>query len=234
MGQSNVKLTIGTAEFTWIKIFCWLWYDFALIRSRCPSTECLQRSVDTSLHQWWQNKFLLVCCSWQMKRLCYHGTTLGLPVVPLAFARASALSWPQDQDLAGPRYRRQAVCFSRPSEDASRGQNRAHMSFHQKSSCLLLCVFNVCLWTQTDAQCTNTLAGGSVLDSSSEWKRQQLSSESSALGCNCSDVWLCVYCRRTTLRLKLLIKLVTITGSPPTCGINLWWKCDVTYKNCCC
>lgn len=77
-----------------------------------PQNVCLQYGVDSSLHQWHQNKFLLVCCSWQIRWLCYH--TAGLPVLPLAFARASVLSRPQDQDLAGPRYRRQAVCFSRP------------------------------------------------------------------------------------------------------------------------
>lgn len=41
-------------------------------------------------------------------------TPPGLPVLPLASSRASALSRPQDQDLAGPRYRRQAMCCSRP------------------------------------------------------------------------------------------------------------------------
>lgn len=87
---------------------------------------------------------------------CCRGTTLGPPVFPLAFARASALSWPQDLDLAGPRYRRQAVCFSRTSEDTTRGRNREHVSFNQKSSCLHLCVLNSCLWTQTEAQCTHT------------------------------------------------------------------------------
>lgn len=95
---------------------------------------------------------------------CCCGTTLGPPVFPLAFARASALSWPQDLDLAGPRYRRQAVCFSRTSEDTTRGRNREHVSFNQKSSCLHLFVLNACLWTQTEAQCTHTLDGGSVLD----------------------------------------------------------------------
>lgn len=85
----------------------------ALAVSSCrPSTVCLQHSVDSSLHQWHQNKILSVCCSWQMKWLCSH--TAGLPVLPLASSRASALSRPQDQDLAGPRYRRRAMCCSRP------------------------------------------------------------------------------------------------------------------------
>lgn len=144
---------------------------------------CSQPLVDPTLHQWQQNILLSVCCSWHLKRLWFllslHHTGPVGPPCPRREPRASVLSLANGWGLGSAGL--QAAGRVLQQTEAPLGTRRGDGTGNRFLCCRAKTA--AVRWTQTGAQ--STLAGGSewVLNFGSEWNRQQLLSETSALGC---------------------------------------------------